>query len=147
VTDVVAVRRGQLADAAGSSPAGRSATVTCSNTLRRLTRAATEDVEIAGTPVQRGEAVLVVAGSANHEGSRFPEPERFDITRTDRAHLGFGHGIHFCFGAPLALLEAEVAFAALYRRLPELRPAVPATAIRWRPPLSLRGPLEVPVRW
>ena len=112
-----------------------------------LLRVATEDVEIAGTTVRRGEAVLTIAGSANFDETQFPDPERFDITRANHAHLGFGHGIHFCFGAPLARLEAQVAFAALYSRFPGLRLAVPADQVSWRPPLSVRGPSSVPVTW
>jgi len=112
-----------------------------------LLRVATEDVEIAGTTVRRGEAVLAMAGSANFDETRFPDPERFDITRAGAAHLGFGHGIHFCFGAPLARLEAQVALDALYARFPGLRLAVPPEEVPWRPPLSVRGPLRVPVTW
>jgi len=76
-----------------------------------LLRVATEDVQIAGTTVRRGEAVLTIAGSANFDVAQFPDPERFDITRTNHAHLGFGHGIHFCSAHPLPA-GAQVAFEA-----------------------------------
>jgi cytochrome P450 len=112
-----------------------------------LLRVATADVELGGVTVRTGEAVLAVTGSANFDESRFPDPATFDITRTDNPHVGFGHGIHFCIGAPLARVEGQVALTALLDRFPDLRLAVPPEEIVWRPPLSLRGPAAVPITW
>lgn len=112
-----------------------------------LLRVATADVTIGGVTIRKGEGVLAHTGSANFDETRFPDPARFEIARRDNPHLGFGHGIHFCFGAPLARLEGQVALAALLRRFPGLRLAVAPEQIQWRPPLTVRGPAAVPVTW
>lgn len=112
-----------------------------------LLRVALEDVEVAGVWIRKGDAVMAVSGAANYDEAEFANPTEFDITRTHNPHLGFGHGIHFCFGAPLARLEGQVALTALYRRFPNLRLAVPVDEVDWRPPLSVRGPATVPVTW
>lgn len=112
-----------------------------------LLRVATADLTIGDVTIRAGEGVLAHTGSANFDEARFADPVRFDITRRDNPHLGFGHGIHFCFGAPLARLEGQVALAALLDRFPELRLAVPPEEIEWRPPLTVRGPSAVPVTW
>ena len=112
-----------------------------------LLRVATADVELSGVTIRKGEAAIAVTGSANFDESRFPNPATFDITRTHNPHVGFGHGIHFCIGAPLARIEGQVALTALFDRFPDVRLAVPPEEIVWRPPLSLRGPVAVPVTW
>ena len=71
-----------------------------------LLRQTTEDVELSGTTIPAGTMVLPLFASANHDDTRFPDPERFDITRNAGGHLAFGYGIHFCLGAPLARIEA-----------------------------------------
>lgn len=109
-------------------------------------RVATADVDIGGT-IRTGEAVLPHTGSANFDQSHFASPTTFDITRRVNPHLGFGHDAHFCFGAPLARLEAQVALTALLRRSPILRLAVSPERIEWRPPATVRGPACVPVIW
>ncbi|MFE1789854.1 cytochrome P450, partial [Streptomyces sp. NPDC059525] len=73
-----------------------------------------------------------------------PDPDRLDITRRDNAHLAFGHGIHYCLGAPLARLEGEIAIGTALRRLPGLALAVRPEEIAWRPG-GLRGPESLPV--
>lgn len=89
--------------------------------LQRNPRRVTEDTEVGGKQLRQGEFVFQILGSANHDPAQFPDSERFDVTRQPNRHLAFGHGIHFCLGAPLARLEAPVAIGTLLRRMPELR--------------------------
>ncbi|RSN56337.1 cytochrome P450 [Amycolatopsis sp. WAC 04182] len=112
-----------------------------------LLRVALEDVELSAGLVRRGEAVLAHTGAANRDEAAFPGASRFDIRRRNAPQLGFGHGLHFCLGAALARLEGDIAFRTLLDGLPGLDLAVPASAIAWRPPLSIRGPEAVPVTW
>ncbi|HYO30528.1 MAG TPA: cytochrome P450 [Thermomicrobiales bacterium] len=91
-----------------------------------------EDVEVAGVTIPRGASVMVLPASGNFDPTRFADPTRFDITREDTRHLSFGHGVHKCLGAPLARLEAEVAFTTLARRLPGLRLADEPNNPDWR---------------
>ncbi|MET9959824.1 cytochrome P450 [Streptomyces sp. NPDC006326] len=109
-----------------------------------IARFAREDVEIAGVAVPRGATVLIASAIADRDPARFPDPDRLDITRQDNAHLAFGHGIHYCLGAPLARLEGQIAIGTALRRLPGLALAVPRDEIRWRPG-GLRGPESLPV--
>jgi cytochrome P450 len=82
----------------------------------RLARRAASDVEIAGHAIAANEIVIVWVASANRDPARFPEPDRFDIHRAPNPHLAFGHGIHFCLGAPLARLEGKIALGILLER-------------------------------
>ncbi|MFF3018962.1 cytochrome P450 [Streptomyces sp. NPDC057939] len=109
-----------------------------------IARFAREDVEIAGVSIPRGATVLIGSALADRDPARFPDPERLDITRQDNAHLAFGHGIHYCLGAPLARLEGQIAIGTALRRLPGLALAVPPEEIPWRPG-GLRGPRSLPV--
>ncbi len=88
-----------------------------------LFRVTTQEAELGGTTIPQGAAVIPLYGSANRDERRFPHAERFDVTRDAQGHIAFGHGIHFCLGAPLARLEARIALEALLFRLPELRRA------------------------
>lgn len=108
-------------------------------------RYAREDMEIAGVPVPRGALVLLVLAAANRDPAQFTDPDRLDLARTPNRHLAFGQGLHYCLGAPLARLEVGVALPALLRRVPDLRPAVPEQALRWRGGLVLRGVESLPV--
>ncbi|HET6949791.1 MAG TPA: cytochrome P450 [Acidimicrobiales bacterium] len=110
-------------------------------------RYATEDVVLDGVPVPAGRQVLVCLAAAGRDPARVERPHRLDVTRDARGHLGFGHGIHFCLGAPLARLEARVALGALLARHPGLRLAVPRRELRWAhgDGLVLRGLSELPV--
>ncbi|MGW2958795.1 cytochrome P450 family protein [Streptomyces sp. NPDC001220] len=112
-----------------------------------IRRFPTEDVTIGGVTVPAGETVLLSLAAAHRDPRRFPEPDRLDIGRDATGHLALGHGIHYCLGAPLARLEAEVALAALLERLPGLELDVPADALRWRPSMRTRGLLGLPVRY
>ena len=108
-------------------------------------RFAREDMDVAGTPVARGEMVTVSLAGANRDPDRFANPDVFDIAREDaNRHVAFGKGIHVCLGAPLARVEGEIAFATLARRYPDLRLAVPAEEIAWGGSF-LRGFRQVPL--
>src|SRR5262245_48923849 len=100
-------------------------------------RQAREDLEIGGKRIQTGEVVFTLIGAANHDPAQFPNPDRFDITRNDSRHLAFGHGIHFCLGASLARLEAQIALGTVAGRLPDLTLATDAP--QWRDAFTLRG--------
>jgi hypothetical protein len=100
-------------------------------------RLAPEDVELGGKLIRARQAVYAVMGAANRDPQRFPDPDRLDIRRTDNRHVAFGFGAHFCFGAPLARMEGQVAFATLLRRFREIR--LKPSPITWRQNLGLRG--------
>ncbi|MEV0480524.1 cytochrome P450 [Streptomyces sp. NPDC050508] len=110
-------------------------------------RIATEDVELSGTRIPAGSAVIAPMSSANRDETVFKDPDRFDITRDASAHVGFGHGPHFCIGSALARLELEVALDTLFTRLPGLRLDVAPDALRWRHFAALGGLHELPVTW
>ncbi len=107
-----------------------------------------EPVEIGGTVIPAGEPVLVLLASVGRDPRLVPDPDRFDIRRTgaSRGHLGFGHGVHHCLGAPLARLEAGIALRTLFERCPRLALDTDPAAIAWRPSL-LRGVGQLPVRF
>jgi cytochrome P450 len=109
-----------------------------------IVRFPTEDVEIGGVTIPRGATVLIATAIADRDPSRFPDPDRLDVTRADNAHLAFGHGLHYCLGAPLARLEGEIAIGTVLRRLPNLALAVPYEELSWQV-ASLRGPKSLPV--
>jgi cytochrome P450 len=91
---------------------------------------AREDVTLHGVTIPKGSAVMPLLGSANHDPAVFEEPEMFDIARAPNKHLGFGHGIHFCLGAPLARMETRIALMNLLERNPNLRLAVEPEELR-----------------
>ena len=110
-------------------------------------RTALEDVELGGRHIPKGESVLCLLGSANHDPAVYPDhPERLDIARPNVKPLSFGGGIHFCLGAQLARIEAEVAINTLLRRIPNLR-LDDAENAEWRPSFVLRGLLRLPASW
>ena len=114
---------------------------------RTITRWAATDVELRGHTISRGELVIAVLGSANRDPERFPEADRLDLERRDVKHVGFGRGRHFCLGAPLARVEAEIALTTLLRRLPGLRLGVPPEALTYRPVPLFRSLASLPVAW
>jgi cytochrome P450 len=94
-------------------------------------RYAVEDIELDGLTIRKGEAILASYAAANRDNSHFGDSaDSFDINRPEKAHLAFGHGVHYCLGAPLARLEAEIALPALFARFPDLALAVPAEELR-----------------
>jgi cytochrome P450 len=110
-----------------------------------LTRWVRQDTELGGQRLRRGEQIMALLASANHDGEQFPNPEVFDISREPNRHAAFGTGIHSCLGATLARLEGQIAFATLLSRLPDLALAIPRDEIRWRDATFLRGLTQLPV--
>ncbi|MFI1708010.1 cytochrome P450 [Streptomyces griseoruber] len=108
-------------------------------------RFAAEPLEIAGTPIAVGEAVMIGLTAADRDAERFPAPDRFDIRRDTRGHLAFGHGVHYCLGAPLARLEARTVLRSLLDRAPAL--ALDGPPGDWLPGPLIRGMRGMPVRW
>lgn len=108
-------------------------------------RYATEPLEIGGVPIAVGDPVLVVLAAADRDPAKFEGPNTLDLARKDNPHLGYGHGIHYCIGAPLARLEGQTALATLLRRLPDLELAVAPEELRWRGGLIMRGLRVLPV--
>jgi cytochrome P450 len=111
-------------------------------------RVTLEDIDdLGGKKIPKGETVLCLLGSANRDPAVYPDrPESLDITRPNVRPLSFGGGIHFCLGAQLARIEAEVAIATLLRRLPDLR-LDDAVNPEWRPTFVLRGLKRLPASW
>jgi cytochrome P450 len=101
-------------------------------------RLAPAGAELGGHQISEGTAVIAVMGAGNRDPDRFADPDRLDLTRTDNRHLAFGWAAHFCFGAPLARLEGQIALATLLDRFPRLS-LDPKEEVRWRPNLGLRG--------
>ncbi len=115
---------------------------------RTLNRWAAVDVELGGRTIRRGETVIVLLGAADHDPERFEAPDELAVAAEREArHLGFGRGRHFCLGAPLARLEAEIALGTLLRRLPGLRLAVAEDELRRRPVPLFRSLVALPVAW
>ncbi|MFG3286355.1 cytochrome P450 [Streptomyces sp. NPDC048111] len=110
-------------------------------------RFATEALTLGGQHIAAGDPVLVVLAAADRDPERFAEPDTLDLGRRDNQHLGYGHGIHYCLGAPLARLEGQTALATLLRRLPDLRLAVEPDDLRWRGGLIMRGLRTLPVEF
>jgi len=110
-------------------------------------RTATREVEVGGVRIPAGGKVFVMYASGNHDPQAFPEPERFLVGRDHTLQLGFGRGIHYCLGAPLARLEGRIALERLLARLPNLRLANSAEPPRWKPNIILRGLESLHVAW
>lgn len=110
-------------------------------------RYATVPLTLGGEEIGAGDPVLVVLAAADRDPERFPDPDRLDLARSDNQHLGYGHGIHYCLGAPLARLEGQTALATLLARLPDLRLAVEPGELRRRGGLIMRGLRTLPVEF
>lgn len=108
-------------------------------------RLAPEDVVLGGKLIGKRQAVIAVMGAANRDPERFAEPDRLDLGRQDNRHVAFAWAAHFCFGAPLARIEGQVALEAVLRRMPRLRLA--GGPLQWRENLGLRGLTALPVKF
>ncbi len=107
-------------------------------------RIATEDSEVAGVPVKRGQIVATLLGAANRDPARFPDPDRLDLSREDNRHLSFGSGVHFCLGPQLARLETSIAISTLLRRVPDF--TGDTAKLDWGKSIVLRGPTALWIR-
>jgi cytochrome P450 len=110
-------------------------------------RYATEPIELGGVTIPSGAQVIINLAAANRDPDHYTEPDRLDLERDDIRHLGFGHGMHFCLGAPLARMEGQLALRSLLRRFPDMRLAVDDGALHWGhgDGLVLRGLTDLPV--
>jgi cytochrome P450 len=106
-------------------------------------RLAAEDVVLGGKTIRKRQAVIAVMAAGNRDPGRFPDPDRLDFDRPDNRHLAFGWAAHFCFGAPLARLEGQIAFESLLRRFPVLE--LTGEPLVWRENLGLRGLKALPL--
>lgn len=124
----------------------RSAVAEClryDGPIGAVVRVVTRNVELGGKSLRQGERVFAMVNAANRDPAQFADPDRFDIERTGNRHLTFGQGAHFCLGAPLAALEAEIALSKLVTRLDQVESAVGELA--WRDGLNMRGPVSLPL--
>jgi cytochrome P450 len=110
-------------------------------------RMTTEDVEVGGVTIPAGETVLPLFASGNRDPSAFSDPDRFDVSRPLANHLTFGAGVHHCLGAQLARLELQEAFRGLLARVPEIRLAIPAAELEFKPGMAVDSLRELPIRW
>jgi cytochrome P450 len=108
-------------------------------------RLAPDDVEMGGRVIRKGQAVMAVMAAANRDPERFPDPDSFDVSRTDNRHLAFGYAAHFCFGAALARVEGQEVFEAITRRLYDLE--LQPGPLNWRNNLGLRGMIALPIKF
>jgi cytochrome P450 len=112
-----------------------------------MSRAITDDIEVGGVVMRKGEGVICAAVAANWDGEVYAGPERFDIRRGAKHHVAFGHGAHQCLGHNLARLELEIVFTTLFSRVPTLRLAAPVEEMPFKYDATLYGVYSVPVTW
>ncbi|NLU72361.1 cytochrome P450 [Streptomyces sp. HNM0575] len=110
-------------------------------------RLAVEDVELGGVTVPAGSTVLIAMADADRDPERFKDPDRFDIRRDARGHIAFGHGLHYCLGAPLARLEGRIAVRSLLERCPDIATDADEAELPWMPGMLIRGVKRLPVHW
>jgi len=111
--------------------------------IQQTARLAPDDLELGGKSIRRSDAVISVIGAANRDPERFANPDRVDLARTDNRHLAFGWGAHFCFGAPLARLEAQIVFRTILRRMRNI--ALESRPVRWQNNTTFRGLESLPI--
>jgi cytochrome P450 len=111
--------------------------------FKGVTRAAQDDFEWEGRQIRKGDAFVLMLAAANRDPQVFDDPQRFCIERRPNPHVAFSVGIHYCLGAALAQLEAQIAFTSIARRIPTLR--LTGESIRWRGTHLLRQLESLPV--
>jgi cytochrome P450 len=110
-------------------------------------RVAVEDIKIGGEVIRAGEGVIAAGDVANRDEAAFAEPDRLDVTREARHHVAFGYGVHQCLGQTLARVELQVVYGTLYRRIPDLRLAVPVAELAFKDDMLVYGVHCLPVTW
>jgi hypothetical protein len=133
----------QMRDDPRMMPTGLEELLRFESPSQHTGRIAREDVEMGGKQIRKGQAVMAIMAAANRDPERFPDPDRLILDRADNKHLAFGWAAHFCFGAPLARIEGQIAFETILRRLPNLA-LVPGPLV-WRSNSGLRGLTALPV--
>jgi cytochrome P450 len=114
---------------------------------RALVRFVTEDVDLGGQQIKRGDLLIVALSSANRDEARFSSPTSLNFHRRPNPHLAFGKGAHYCLGAPLARLEGEIALRELFHRFPDLSLEIPLEDLEWRDVPLFRSLVRLPVKW
>ena len=112
-----------------------------------VTRYAAEDCEVGGVLIKRGTPVLVILAAADRDPEIFEAADSLDVTRQSNKHMGFGYGVHYCVGAPLARLEARIAFDTLLKHIPNLQLSVPAVQLKYTDSPVVHGLVRLPVEW
>lgn len=133
----------QMRDAPALMPSALEELLRFESPSQHTGRIAREDVEMGGKQIRKGQAVMAIMAAANRDPERFPEPDELILDRADNKHLAFGWASHFCFGAPLARIEGQIAFETILRRLPDL--ALAPGPLVWRSNSGLRGLTALPV--
>ena len=108
-------------------------------------RIALDDIEVAGHTIPKGSIVVLLLASANRDESIFDRPDSFDVARDPNRHLAFGFGIHYCLGAPLSRVEAQIAVRQIISRFPHMRLAIDPSQLRWRSAMAIRGLEQLPI--
>jgi cytochrome P450 len=108
-------------------------------------RFAAEDMELSGEQIKKGDAIFISLASINRDPEIFENPDELDLERDASPHMAFGKGIHYCLGAPLARLEAKIAFRSLLEKFETISPAIPLEDMRWREGMLMRGLIECPI--
>ncbi|MCX4730296.1 cytochrome P450 [Streptomyces sp. NBC_01363] len=112
-----------------------------------ISRVAVQDIEVGGVTIRAGDGVILTTSVINRDGTVYQSPDELNLGRNARNHVAFGFGVHQCLGQNLARAELEIALPALFDRLPDLRLAVPAEEIPFKPGDTIQGLLELPVTW
>lgn len=134
------------ADPVGRAPGAIDEVLRFDPPLHALRRIVTRDVEMGGRLLRAGERVLAVVAAANRDPARFPDPERFDITRRPNSHLAFGAGAHYCLGQYLARVEGQEYLVALAERFPDAAPPAPGS-VTYAPVPRVRSVTALPITW